>query len=161
VTTLSQTIDTLATLLVMEAEIVERFVLLLEQEQDALKSGQTDPLPGLADAKAPLTVELNQLAVRRNQFLASLGLGADKDGVEALLQREPSAKLSANWERMRSAVTKARELNDLNGQLINMRLQYTQQALHTLMATQRQTEQFYGKNGQPSQFTGRRIIDAA
>lgn len=160
-TTLAQATATLATLIASEAAVVERFVDLLTQEQEALKTGQTDPLPELANAKAPLTVELNQLAVRRNQYLASLGLPADKDGVEALLQRQASTELADSWERMRQAVATARELNDLNGQLINMRLQYTQQALHTLMATQRQTEQFYGKNGQPSQFTGRRIIDAA
>lgn len=158
---LTQVVNILAAMLANEADVVERFVQLLQQEQAALKDGQTDALPVLADAKAPLTVELNELAVRRNQFLVSQGLQADKAGVESLLQQHPSSPLASGWERMRAAVSAARELNELNGQLINMRLQYTQQALHTLMASQRQTEQFYGKNGQPSQFTGRRIIDAA
>lgn len=151
----------LLSLLGAEAEAVEQFIALLQKEQTALQEGKTDDLPAIADAKAPLTNRLNELAVHRNQALAMAGLPPDREGIETWLQRYPSTEMSNAWERLHRAIAEARELNELNGKLITLRMQYTNQALSALMVAQRQSGMLYGPDGQPSQFSGRRIIDAA
>lgn len=151
----------LASLLDAEAEAIGQFITLLQQEQTALQEGKTDDLPAIADTKAPLTIHLNELAIRRNQALAMAGLPPDREGIQAWLQRYPSVEMNSAWEKLHNAIAEARELNELNGKLITLRMQYTNQALSALLVAQRQSGMLYGPNGQPSQLAGRRIIDAA
>jgi flagella synthesis protein FlgN len=150
----------LPTLLNAEAGVIAQFIDLLQKEQAALQDGNTDALPAIADSKAPLTVHLNELAIQRNQALSIAGLPPDRTGIEVWLQRYPSPELSQIWSKLHSAIAEARELNELNGKLITLRMQYTNQALSALTVAQRQSGMLYGPDGQPSQFTGRRIIDS-
>lgn len=150
----------LASLLNAETEAISEFIVLLKKEQTALQDGKTEALPEIADSKAPLTIRLNELAIRRNQALSMAGLPPNRPGVEIWLERYPSAEMSDNWNRLHSAIAEARELNELNGKLITLRMQYTNQALSALTLAQRQSDMLYGPDGQPSQFAGRRIIDS-
>lgn len=150
----------LVSLLASEAEVIAQFIALLQSEQVALQDGNTDALPAIADSKAPLTIRLNELAISRNQALSMAGLPPDRIGIEIFLQRHPSPEVSDVWHKLRRTIAEARELNELNGKLITMRMQYTNQALSALTQAQRQSDMLYGPDGQPSQFAGRRIIDS-
>lgn len=150
----------LAALIDAEKSVVDQFVVLLEREQTALQNGVTEPLPEIADAKAPLTLRLNELAIKRNQALAMAGLPPDRAGIEIWLKRYPQADVADAWQRLHATIAAARELNELNGKLIAMRLQYTSQALNALTVAQRHNGMLYGPDGQASPFAGRRIIDA-
>ena len=44
----------------------------------------------------------------------------------------------------------ASQLNRFNGELIQVRLRYNQQALHALIGASQQAAGLYGPNGQPS-----------
>lgn len=150
----------LAELLDTESVVVEQFIVLLEREQAALQDGITEPLVEIADAKAPLTIRLNELAIKRNQALAMAGLPPDRAGIETWLQRYPVQGIKDAWERLHTAIAQASTLNELNGKLITLRLQYTNQALNALTVAQRHSGVLYGPDGQAAQFAGRRIIDA-
>ncbi len=151
---------TLAELIDAETSVVDQFIILLEREQTALQEGKTDPLPEIADAKAPLTIRLNELAIKRNQALSMAGLPADRAGIESWIQRYPVPEVATAWKKLHASIGKARELNEVNGKLIVLRLQYTNQALNALTVAQRTSGTLYGPDGQTSALAGRRIIDA-
>lgn len=154
---------TLKALLEGETALMARFIALLEREQTALKVGDTEVLEGLGAEKVALVGELNQVGEARNRLLSAAGLGQDRVGVEAWMARNPKDfAVQQLWSRLKSSVVEAKELNLLNGKLIALRLQHNQQALGALLSSSTSPQNnLYGPDGQPTQLTGRRIIDAA
>lgn len=144
-----------------EAEIIAQFIDRLQVEQTALSSGNTDELPVIAEQKNTLAVHLSSFATQRNATLAAEGLAADRPGVEAWCAKHPDGKNAANvWRKILSLAEKARELNRLNGELIQIRLNYNAKALDALRRNEH-TLNLYGPDGQSSSPGSRRINDAA
>jgi len=144
-----------------EADAVQRFVDLLKLEQTSLSNGNTDDLLVLAEQKSKLAVHLNDLATQRNTTLAAQGFGSDRAGVEAWRAKHPQEKsVGKNWSKVLTLAAEARELNRLNGELIQIRMQYNAKALEALQGG-RNSLDLYGPDGQ-SMTPGRtRINDAA
>lgn len=151
----------LAELLTTEVKLVQSFIDCLSTEQEALKVGDVEALTAVNAQKTALAEQLNRLEDDRNALLQQSGLTADRQGVSSWLSKHPNDRAAAQaWDQLMKLAGKARELNNLNGQLIAIRLQATNQALATLtQQTQRST--LYGPNGQTTLRTGSRIIDAA
>lgn len=151
----------LAELLAAEAKLVEGFIACLAAEQDALKQGDVEVLAPINARKTELVEQLNRLEGERNAFLKQAGHSPDLKGVLAWLARNRGDRAAGQaWAQLVKLATEARELNNLNGKLIAMRLQATNQALATL-TQQAQRSTLYGPNGQTTLRTGSRIIDAA
>ncbi len=143
-----------------EVEAVQQFVDILKLEQASLSQGNTDDLPGFAEKKTKLAVNLNNLATKRNAVLAEQGLNADRAGVEAWCAKHPQEKNAAKvWFGILSLAGEARELNRLNGELIQMRMQYNAKALEALQGG-RTSLDLYGPDGQSTALSSRRINDA-
>lgn len=148
--------------LAAEAELMESFVALLQKEQEAIKGGDTQAMEHITAEKMTLVAALNRQSDNRNQFLSTCGLQHDRTGIEAWLAENPKAAHIANlWGQLKKLVAEAKELNLLNGKLIAMRMQHNQQLLNALVTTSRSHNSLYGPDGQPTQLSGRRIIDAA
>lgn len=142
-----------------EAEAVRQFVALLKLEQNVLSSGHTDDLPALAEQKSTLALHLNSLATQRNAALAAHGLSADRSGVEAWCAKHPEEKTAGKtWSAILSLAGEARELNRLNGELIQIRMQYNSKALEALQGG-RNSLDLYGPDGQSTTPGKRRIND--
>lgn len=143
-----------------EEKTLLEFVELLAIEQTALGNGKTDELPALSERKSNFAVQLNDLAAQRNRLLAALGFSADRTGMEQWCARHSELTDSKQtWARVLSLASEARELNRLNGELIQMRMQYNTQALEALRGT-RNSLQLYGPDGQSTATGHRRINDA-
>jgi flagella synthesis protein FlgN len=146
--------------LAAEAEAVQQFVELLKLEQTALTKGSTDMLPELAERKGKLAVHLSGLAVQRNAALAAQGLGADRAGIAAWCAKHPSDKKADQaWAMILALAGEARELIRLNGELINIRMQYNSKALEALHGGNSSLD-LYGPDGQATPPGNRRINDA-
>jgi len=144
-----------------EAEAVLRFVDLLKLEQASLGKGDIDGLSLLIQRKSDVAAELGTLAEQRNSALAAQGLGADRSGIEAWFEGHPADTRVRNaWSRVLSLAGEARELNRVNGELIELRMQHNAQALEALLGASRQFN-LYGPDGQTTAHSGRRINDAA
>ncbi len=144
-----------------ESELLAAFIGLLREEQNALQQGDAAALPGLNHQKSGLIEELDALAGLRNALLAKVGCAPDREGMQQWLARPGSDKtVRPLWAALLKSATEARELNELNGKLVAIRLQATQEALAILTQQARQTS-LYGPNGQASPLTGLRIIDSA
>lgn len=148
-------------LLAREAELVAEFIAALSDEQRALSQGDIDPLAAINARKSALAEKLNTLEAERDATLAAGGFEAGRSGMARWLashDRESSA--AAQWGQLLKLAAEARNLNNLNGQLIALRLQATGEAIATLTARAEQNA-LYGPDGQAAQITGSRIIDAA
>lgn len=147
--------------LTAEADAVLRFVDLLKQEQQTLASGDVDTLTPLISQKNVLATELAELAKQRNTVLAAEGLEPDRTGVEAWCNLHPTKdKVATAWSRVLSLASEARELNRVNGELIQIRMQHNTQALQALQGASRPLN-LYGADGQTVGHSSRRIHDAA
>lgn len=149
-----------------EAETIRRFVVLLREEQAALGAGLVDSLSELIDRKSSVAEELAAIAARRNAALASEGFAPDRIGIEGWLAQASGAdaairnSVAAGWASVLAQAGEARELNRLNGELIQVRMRHNSQALEALLGASRPLS-LYGPDGQTTAPGARRINDAA
>lgn len=157
------TADTTAFLQTMTAEAVavQQFVNLLKLEQTSLSNGNIDNLPEFAEQKSKFSVHLSSLAEQRNTALAAQGLATDRAGIEAWCTKHPEEQNARKaWQKILALASEARELNRLNGELIQMRLQYISKALEALQSGNKSLD-LYGPDGQSTTLGNRRIYGAA
>jgi flagella synthesis protein FlgN len=143
-----------------EADAIERFAGLLEREKTLLTEGRIEELPAAVEEKERLAEQLNELTQRRGHQLAELGFSAGREGMETWAARHPEQKEAiAAWGRTLSFAAQAKEQNRVNGQLIQLHMQFTGQALDILLRKEGRLD-LYGPDGRATNSSGRKI-DAA
>lgn len=110
---------------------LERMVSLLEREQALLAEGKIDgeQLSAIAEEKQSLFQALEQSELTRRKAQQTLGYSLDRQGAE---QAAADAGCSALWQTLLATTEHVANLNTLNGQLIQHRLQHNQQMLNIL-----------------------------
>lgn len=132
-----------------EIEAFETFLGILQIENETLQSRQIDSLPELTALKTEQITYLNQLASQRCEALTIQGFTPDPQGMASWLYYYdfPDHTLSTLWRGTVELARQAKDLNDRNGLLIELKLTQTQNALSILQATSDQLN-VYGKDGQ-------------
>lgn len=149
--------DAFAQTLADERQTIVQFIELLKLEQASLNNGGSDELLELAASKDKLAVKLGGLAQQRSNFLAAQGLSTDRRGVEAYCAAHPEAQhVASNWSAILALATDARELQQTNGKLIEIRLQYNAKALEALQGGRKPLD-LYGPDGQSKTAGNQRI----
>lgn len=151
-TAMRQTIDG-------EVNLLAQFVALLRREQSSLSQGVADDLPELAEQKNGLVIQLNQLSAQRAVLLGAHGIPATRAGIDAWCAQADDADTTDAWQEVLQLAAEARELNRVNGELIQIRMQFTAKALEALGGAKNSLE-LYGPDGQSTKAGGRRINDA-
>lgn len=150
-----------AGLLAEELLELKSFVVLLNEEQALLAKGEIDSLMPLVEKKSVLTGRLTGLSMRREEEVRKGGFGAGKTGMETWLSRtNPGPAVRDQWQKLLELAAEARSLNELNGKLIGLRMQHTQQALSTLMAATDRA-MTYGPDGIQRSGGGGRLFGSA
>lgn len=134
-------------LLAEELEVVSQFKTLLKSEQEGLIAGDIAVLPDITTSKSSLIERLNTLSSQQLLLISSLGFKADKSGIAEWVKQSPT-DIQNLWGSILDLALAVKESNQINGTLINTRLQYTQQTLSSLMAAANQAN-LYGPDGQP------------
>lgn len=129
-----------------ERVLVTSFVELLQQEQRLLMENGIDQLASLTDQKSALALRLNALAEMRQRQLEKLIPGADHIAVLNWFEAN-NKECVALWQEIRTLAEQARQLNHINGELIQMKLRHTQQSLTVLTRAVSQAN-LYGPTGQ-------------
>ena len=143
-----------------EAEHIECFVRLLEREKTLLTEGRTEALADAIAEKEALAAELNDLTQRRGRHLADAGFSPDRDGMASWAGKHPQQKEAiTTWERTLSLAAQAKEQNRLNGQLIGLHQQYTDEALRILLRKENRLD-LYAPDGRQAAAEDKQI-DAA
>ena len=142
-----------------EARLLDLFVDLLRREQIALSQGSAEELPELAEQKNGLVIQLNQLSTKRVAFLEAHGFSPDRIGIDAWCAQAEDQHTTETWHKALKLAAEARELNRVNGELIQTRMQFTAKALEALSGAKNSLE-LYGPDGQSTKLGSRRINDA-
>lgn len=135
-------------LLTAERDALRNFIALLEREQGMLVENRTDHLLELSEQKSADALDLNKLVDSRRTLLQrdipQLTGSAIKDWLA-----KHNAKAMPLWQEVLTLTERARQLNQVNGQLIQSKLRHNQQALAVLSNAANKAN-LYGPDGQPS-----------
>lgn len=106
---------------------------LLKKESVALHGRDMAPLENILARKQSLIVLLEQQGLRRNNLLTSLGLSADRAGVEAVAAQSPNGELILQQLNVISQLMQAcQQLNETNGRIIQVQQHVTNNQIRIL-----------------------------
>lgn len=135
-----------------ERVAVREFIELLQHEQSLLTENDIEPLLMLAEQKSARAIKLNELAEVCRRLLVKINPSLDSAAIQAWLEVNSREGL-AMWQEVRVLAEQAKQLNNINGELIQMKLRYNQQVLAALSGAVNQAS-LYGADGQSNFSTG-------
>lgn len=98
----------------------------------------------------------------RHQALGQAGYDANENGMATWVRASEKQQIHADWEVFQDQLAKAKELNRVNGQMINQHFKRNQQALNTLQGKAPNAGAgVYGPNGQTSSMSNARSMVSA
>lgn len=107
---------------------------LLQQEAVALHARDMAPLENILARKQSLIVLLEQQGLRRTELLTSLGLTADRAGVQAVAAQSPNGELLIQQLDVISQLMQAcQKINETNGRIIQVQQHVTSNQIRILM----------------------------
>ncbi|RBA25776.1 flagella synthesis protein FlgN [Herminiimonas fonticola] len=147
--------------LIKEHQAVRALTELLQQEQEQLVAGNIEAIAALTEPKAKAAVRMAELAAGRHQALAKAGFEADESGMKVWLAT-PAASETAqqSWRELIALAEVGKELNRVNGTLINKQMVRNQNVLNILQHGSVQGNAVYGPDGQTANKSVKRHIVA-
>ncbi len=142
-----------------EIKLISCLIDLMKQEQQFLVAANSEGLATLTPLKTQLVEQMIGLAAQRHRSLAQDGFAASEIGMTAWLASIKDPALNATWDSLLAVTRDAKELNRVNGMLINKQLNNN----HALIAAMRAPSgaadtHFYGPSGQTTAVTGKRRL---
>lgn len=137
------------TTLAFEQERITALTELMKQEQQFLVSADADGLEQLTPRKVALVQELAQLSRERHAALGSAGFAPSEAGMEPWLAARGDEAARSAWASLLALTVEAKELNRVNGMLVNRQLAHNQTVLNALRTPAGGADQaLYGAKGQ-------------
>lgn len=115
-----------------EQRLITELQRILKEEQQALVAADIEKLSALTPRKAEVINRMGALAGERHRALGDAGFEAREAGMETWLCTHGTPDDKALWNDVLSQTREAKEMNRLNGMLINKQLSHTQGALQAL-----------------------------
>jgi len=131
-----------------EQQVIGSILELMQTEQQLLIRADADGLSTLTPNKLQLAQRAATLARVRHKALAVAGFAADEAGMEPWLAAGGNDTHRADWERLLELTRAAKELNRVNGMLVNRQLGHAQAALGELRGPAAGAAGVYGRGGQ-------------
>lgn len=142
-----------------ELKTITCLIDLMKQEQQFLVGANTDGLATLTPLKTQLVEQMAALAVQRHQSLAQEGFAASETGMTSWLVRISDAAINAGWQQLLGKTAEAKELNRINGMLINKHMSHNQGLINAMRTPAGAADtSFYGPQGQTTAVTGKRRL---
>lgn len=135
-----------------ECAALRAFVVLLEDEQRMLLGQNNESLLSLAETKIQLANKVGILSEARRKILPE----GTRDTMEWIKRNAPQGL--PIWHEARQLAANAHRLNQTNGELIQIKLRYNQQALGVLYGAAQNAAGLYGADGQPNLPASSRIL---
>ena len=132
--------------LTTERVVLRQFVALLEREQALLVENDTDALLELSEQKSDSAMSLNQLAKTRRDQLKKILPDFSAESIHEWLKSNSPSGLDV-WLEIRELAERAQQLNNANGELIQMKMRHNQQSLNALNISVNKAS-LYGPDGQ-------------
>lgn len=136
-------IDTLSE----ECQAMQSLLDLMKQEQEHLIKADIEGLTALTESKNRMVMRINDHTGSRYAALVRAGFSADDNGMRAALAQLDLPEAIASWDQLVELGKQAREINRVNGLLINKHLVRNHGALSALQGT-KPGGNIYGRDGQ-------------
>jgi flagella synthesis protein FlgN len=121
----------------------------LKQEQLHLVSADIENLIEVTAKKTAQVGKMAALAGARHHALGVAGFAAQETGMQTWMTANGSSADASLWQQVLDLAREAKEINRINGMLINKQAVHTQSALNALRPNA-QGSDVYGPNGQAS-----------
>ena len=132
-----------------EHQHLSSLIELMKQEQQLLVAADADGLAQTTPRKNALLQTLADLSAERHAALLAAGCEGSEAGMEPWLAVGGSEEARAQWEALLELAREAKELNRVNGMLINKQLAHNQGVLNALrMPASADAGGVYGASGQ-------------
>jgi flagella synthesis protein FlgN len=115
-----------------EQQLIGSIVELMKSEQQFLVSADADGLATITPKKLQLAQKAAELSRLRHRALGAAGFPALEAGMEPWLAVGGNDELRAQWNHLLDITREAKELNRVNGMLVNKQLAHTQGMLNAL-----------------------------
>lgn len=143
-----------------EHKVVRALTQLLQQEQEQLIAADIDAIAALTEPKAKAASRMAELAAQRHKLLAAAGFEANESGMKNWLESTAASSTThTSWHELIELATAGKELNRVNGILINKQMMRNQNVLNILQHGSVQGNNVYGPDGQTaSKSVSRHIV---
>jgi flagella synthesis protein FlgN len=143
-----------------DAKLVNELLAVLSREQSNLILMDIDAIEGLLEEKSALLLRISEAAKVRYGALDRSGFESGEAGMLAYLKEQAKPALNKVWADFQKALSQAKEMNRLNGMLINKHFNRNQQLLNHLQGGS-SAAAVYGRDGQAKpQSTSRSMLTA-
>lgn len=126
--------------------LVCELVELLTREQKSLIANRIQEIEKVVALKTALLQKINHVAKNRYAALAERKFEANENGMLNWVVQQSNQVIKDNWDDFQKNLANAKELNRLNGELINRHYNRNRQMLANLRNAF-QPNETYGKNG--------------
>lgn len=143
-----------------EQTLITSLTELMKHEQQLLIGADADGLTALTAQKSQLTARMATLAAQRHQALGAAGFAAGEGGMESWLGSCGEPGVMDLWQDLLNLTRAAKELNRVNGMLINKQMAHNQAILNAMRTPAGGADAgFYGPSGHAtSGVTARRSV---
>jgi flagella synthesis protein FlgN len=131
-----------------EQQLIGSIVELMKTEQKLLVGADADGLSKIAPDKLKLAQRAADLSRVRHKALGAAGFPAGEAGMAPWLATSGNDDLRSQWNDLLDLTREAKELNRVNGMLINKQLANTQGTLNALRGASAGSSGTYGPGGQ-------------
>jgi flagella synthesis protein FlgN len=130
-----------------EQQLIGTIVELMKTEQQFLVSADADGLSSLSPKKLQLAQKMAELSRLRHRALGAAGFLAAESGMEPWLAVGGNDELRSQWNHLLAMTREAKELNRVNGMLVNKQMAHTQGMLNALRPAGNGGAGVYGPGG--------------
>jgi flagella synthesis protein FlgN len=130
-----------------EEHIMAALLELLQQERQLLVTADIDGLPAVTSKKTALIAQMTLLSAQRHRALSKAGFAAEEAGMEAWIAAGADQHIAQSWKMLLAHTRDAKELNRINGMLINKQMGHNQGALQALQPLSSGANNFYSASG--------------
>jgi flagellar biosynthesis protein FlgN len=130
-----------------DAQLAKELLATIRSEQAALVRADIDAIEAVLDEKSAVLQRMNMVVLNRYEALAANGFEPNEVGMSEWLKQQAKPALNEAWMALKKTLIQAKELNRLNGILINKQFNLNQQRLNHLQGNSEASE-VYGRNGQ-------------
>ncbi len=142
-----------------ELTLIDSLIDLMKQEQQCLVAADTDTLDSLTPVKAQHITKLAALAGQRHSALVGAGFPGSEAGMEAWLAASKDGAALSIWEQALGKMREAKELNRINGMLINKQMTHNQNLIHAMRTPADAADMgVYGPKGQTTSSNNKRPL---
>ncbi len=133
-----------------EHKALASLIELMKDEQAHLIAANIEGLQAINEQKAKIVARASEMAQKRHRALVLAGFEPKEEDMRAWLASINQSNVGEAWEQLLEITRSAKELNRVNGMLINKHLARNQGALEALQGPTQTSSpsNFYGPNGQ-------------